>query len=701
MVPASQGPDKGEGPAVLSVAISYVKSGLSVIPILPAAECKDPEKGKEPAWKRLPKGANGRPCWKVYQSGLPQTDELHAWFEGEHHGIAVVAGRVSGGLEVIDVEGCDLFEQWRERVEAQRPGLVGRLTLVRTPRPGVHAYYRCAEVEGSKKLAQTKTRETLIESKGEGGYVLAPGSPGPCHPSGRTYEHWGGPALTAIPVVTAEERAVLLDTARSFDQSKKSSAPKGEKAGGSAPGIRLDEEEKIRRARAYVAKIEPAISGQGGHDKTFYTACKMVQSFGLTEEEAFEILRSDYNPRCQPPWSEKELRHKVEDACKDPGPKGYLLDQARGSPSANGRAPWGARPEDPEAVPAPVLVGMDSVQAKPVEWLWELWIPRGCVTVLDGDPGLGKSALALDLAARVSRGWAMPPRSGAETVEAGPSGGVLLLSAEDDLARTIRPRLDAAGADARRIDVLEAVRDGEEDRPPVLPWDLGLVEQYIRDKGIVLVVVDPLLAYLDSAINSHHDQEVRRCLHRLKLLAERTGVAIFVIRHLNKETGGPALYRGGGSIGIIGAARSALLVGRDPSHPDTRVLAMNKSNLGPTPASLTYGLEAAGGVARIAWGEETTLTADDILGHAGGPRKKSVVEQCAELLRENYAGKAISVKELTERCQAAGFSETSIKRARALVKAKAQKSGFEEEWMVFIPGGTGEGEEGQDGQVFP
>src|SRR5205807_2386168 len=104
----------------------------------------------------------------------------------------------------------------------------------------------------------------------------------------------------------------------------------------------------------------------------------------------------------------------------------------------------------------------------------------------------------------------------------------------------------------------EAVKTGEEESPPVLPWDLALVETTIVERGIVLVVVDPLTAYLPSEIDAHKDQDVRRCLHRLKLIAQRTGVAILVIRHLNKLTGGPSLYRGGGSIGIVGAARSAL-----------------------------------------------------------------------------------------------------------------------------------------------
>src|SRR5207248_773386 len=117
------------------------------------------------------------------------------------------------------------------------------------------------------------------------------------------------------------------------------------------------------------------------------------------------------------------------------------------------------------------------------------WIPLGCLSILDGDPGLGKSTLTLDLAARVSRGWAMPPLAGGELV--GHPRGVLLLTAEDDPARTVRPRLDAAGADAERIHFLAAVRTPGEDRPPVLPSDLDALQEAIQQYAVALVVVDP------------------------------------------------------------------------------------------------------------------------------------------------------------------------------------------------------------------
>src|SRR5262249_30457928 len=165
-------------------------------------------------------------------------------------------------------------------------------------------------------------------------------------------------------------------------------------------------------------------------------------------------------------------------------------------------------------------------------WLWGNWIPKGALTLLDGDPGLGKSTMTLDLAARVSRGWRMPPGGGAGGGVT--AGGGLLLGAGGGPHCTLRARRDAAGADVSRITLLAAIRAGRDERPPVLPWDLSLVESAIREKGITLVIIDPFLAFLDGALDAHKDQDVRRCLHQLKELAQRTGAAVLLVRHLNK-----------------------------------------------------------------------------------------------------------------------------------------------------------------------
>jgi hypothetical protein len=351
------------------------------------------------------------------------------------------------------------------------------------------------------------------------------------------------------------------------------------------------------------------------------------------------------------------------------------------------RGPKSTHKGDPadEAPRQPVIATLADLTAQPVHWFKRLWIPRAALTLLDGDPGLGKSTLTLDFAAQASRGQTNPLAIGA--IDAADPSDVLLLSAEDDLARTIRPRLDAAGADVRRVHALAAVRTGDEECPPVLPYDLALVEQMIRDRNIALVVVDPLMAFLPGEIDAHRDQDVRRCMHRLRLLAEATDAAIVLIRHLNKMGHAVAMYRGGGSIGITGAARSTLVVGRDPANPSIRILASVKSNLGPPPRSLTYSLEPVGDVAQIGWIGETDLGANDILGHEEPKAKRTTLDQCADAITELLGHGPKESEDLNAAMIAAGYSDSTIRRAKQKLKVRARKVGYGAEgpWLVRLP----------------
>src|SRR5262249_10255295 len=152
------------------------------------------------------------------------------------------------------------------------------------------------------------------------------------------------------------------------------------------------------------------------------------------------------------------------------------------------------------------------------------------------------------------------------------------------------------------------------------PRDLDRMADFITGHGVRLVVVDPLMAFLGADVDAHRDSDTRRCLRPLAKLADGLRVVILLIRHLNKASLQPSLYRGGSSIGITGATRSALIVGRDPHEPGRFVLASNKCNLCPRPLSLAYGIEGAGLASRLVWHGEVDLWPDQILGH-GLPAK--------------------------------------------------------------------------------
>ncbi len=192
-------------------AEEYVQSGLSVIPIR-----ADGSKSPLPI------------AWKKFQERRPSPYDVHQLFRGEV-GIAILGGKVSGNLEIIDFDRPELIDPWLELVREALPGTEARLSRIKTPKGGAHFYYRAPEIEGNQKLAMEPgvdetgkpANRVLIETRGEGGYVLAPGSPGPCHPTGRTYEYVSGPKLTEIQTLAVEERKALLEAARSFNKVPK------------------------------------------------------------------------------------------------------------------------------------------------------------------------------------------------------------------------------------------------------------------------------------------------------------------------------------------------------------------------------------------------------------------------------------------------------------------------------------------------
>ena len=289
--------------------------------------------------------------------------------------------------------------------------------------------------------------------------------------------------------------------------------------------------------------------------------------------------------------------------------------------------------------------------------------------MLDGDPGLGKSALTLDLAARVSAGLELPDGG-----RSGPAG-VVLLSAEDGLEDTIRPRLDAAGADTERIVALSMIGVGTgAERLVSLTQDLEAIEAAIRRVGAALVVIDPLMAFLTGKTDSHKDQDIRRALAPLAALAERTGAAVLLVRHLNKSAGGNALYRGGGSIGIIGAARAGLVVAPDPEDSERRILAANKHNLSRAAPSLLFRVEAApNGAARVEWGGASDLTAGDILKEPEDSKRASLLSDAKAFLLEELACGPMGAEVVKKDARGAGVSERTLKRAKSALGVKSKK----------------------------
>lgn len=388
-------------------------------------------------------------------------------------------------------------------------------------------------------------------------------------------------------------------------------------------------------------------------------------------------------------WGRPGSGEDAADYVAQGGTREALLELLRAAPA------WEPAREPAAAEPgAPVLIRVQDVRVERIEWLWRDRVPFAKLAVLDGDPGLGKSTLLLDVAARLTTGRPMP---GEETPTK--PRGVVLLSAEDGAGDTIRPRLEAAGADLRRVVILDAVRDAEgRPRPPRLPDDLGAVRAAVREVDAGLVVVDPLMAFLSGKHDSHRDQDVRGALRVVADLAQESGAAVVILRHLNKAGGSQAVYRGGGSIGIIGAARAGLLVAKDPADPGRRIVAVSKSNLGRdgipslayrTASATVHAEDGPVDTSRIEWeADPVDLSANDLLAAAAaaqdgedtGPRGEA-----AEFLRSLLADGPVAAKAVRKESEGAGLAWATVRRAADRLGIRRDKAGLKGGWFWTLP----------------
>jgi hypothetical protein len=345
--------------------------------------------------------------------------------------------------------------------------------------------------------------------------------------------------------------------------------------------------------------------------------------------------------------------------------------------------------------PGGVLVTLADVTAERVGWLWPGRLPAGKLVTLDGDPALGKSTLAITFAAHVSTGRAWPDGTPC------PVGDVVVLSAEDGMADTIRPRLDAAVGDPTRVHCLTGVRTVAEDgeittRPPTLA-DVVAIREVIQRTGALLLVVDVLMAYLPGKVDSHRDQDVRAVLHRVAEVAETTGCTVLLLRHLNKSGAGSPMYRGGGSIGIVGAARAGYIVAPDPDDDtgQVRVLACVKANLAAEPSSLTYRLESAPGshVARVVWGEASQHSAADLLRTGDPPEDRTERDDAVAFIFDYLTdhGGSVLARDVLVAGRQHGYSKMTMHRAADCLGVRKRKDGMRGPWYWHHPDDRPEG----------
>jgi hypothetical protein len=328
------------------------------------------------------------------------------------------------------------------------------------------------------------------------------------------------------------------------------------------------------------------------------------------------------------------------------------------------------------ALPEPLeTIDLSQVRTRPIDWLWRGYIPLRKLTILDGDPGLAKSTLMLDLASRGSIGGVAPTGE-----PLGDAFTTIYITVEDDAEDTILPRILKAGGDPSRFHVV---------RKLVLPAEIDRLEETATELKARLIVIDPLMAYLGDGVKTNDDHLVRRALEPLAEMAARLDAGVVAIRHLNKRVGDDAIYRGGGSIGFTGLARSVLAVGRDPDDHDRIILAPIKLNVARRPSSLAYRIEADGDYepAYIVWDGQSERTAEDLIGRtrdeaAGRSKTGELAHAIRELLKAN--GGSMPAGQACEALKMKGFdinSQDNLGRARAQAHVKSAKAGYADGWV--------------------
>lgn len=314
-----------------------------------------------------------------------------------------------------------------------------------------------------------------------------------------------------------------------------------------------------------------------------------------------------------------------------------------------------------------VLVTLADVQPETVRFLWPGRIPLGKLTICAGPPDAGKSYSLLDIGARVTRGAPLPDG------EEAPLGDVILLTAEDGLADTVRPRLDLLGADSRRFHALTMVREGQGERMFSLENDLPLLEGAIIERRAIFAVIDPLLAYTGRA-DSYKESEVRALLAPLAAMCERTGCAVTGVIHLNKRGGEHSpLNRITASLAFVAQARSVLLVAVDPEDESgqRRILAPVKMNLCAHPPSLAFHIGEDG----LAWDGPVNKSATDLLALPEDKAERGALADAEGFLRDLLADGPIEAREAQRQAREAGIMEPTLRRAKAALGIRSYREG--------------------------
>ena len=309
------------------------------------------------------------------------------------------------------------------------------------------------------------------------------------------------------------------------------------------------------------------------------------------------------------------------------------------------------------------LINMQDIEVEAISWLWYPFIPYGKVTIIQGDPGEGKTTLVLQIIARLTKGESIIDENKKPPIN------VIYQTAEDGLADTIKPRLLAANADCSKVLVID-----DKDIPLTMR-DVRL-EQAIAETSAKLVVLDPIQGFLGADVDMHRANEIRPIMKHISELAEKYKCAIILIGHMNKCSVGKSAYRGLGSIDFQAAARSVLIVGRIKDEPEIRVVCQTKSSLAPEAKAVAFRLSEENG---FEWVGEYDVSADDLLsGTAKGTKKQAAMDFLESLL----SGGQMSQTEIMELAERKSIAEKTLRNAKEALGIKSKRENNQWYWSL-------------------
>lgn len=521
-----------------------------------------------------------------------------------------------------------------------------------TPRGGRHFYFRAPDAIGLKPGA-SRIAPHVDHRTGAGSYIVAPPSIGENEAS----YCWEVPldcTVDLLPPAPDEVINLLTERPKQGHSTSRSNCVKNQKP-------------------------QPIPTGRRNAELT--REAGRLRRAGCEAPVIATALQAINQQRCLPPLGDSEVASIANSVSR------YSVNGRSGGVSSVSEA---------------VTHRLCDVQPEQLQWLWPSRIPLGKLTLLAGDPGLGKSLVTCDLAARVSRGAAWPD----ELARQQPVGSVLMFNCEDGLADTIRPRLEHAGADLTKIVAIEGVKVFDPDtgatrqRGFSLASDMPrLADELAKLTDCRLVVIDPVSAYLGDA-DSHKNADVRALLAPLAELAEKHRVAIVMVNHLSKSGGAKSIYRAMGSVGFIAAARAAWHVAKDPDDDKRRLILPAKMNLAPDPTGLAFRIESGA----VHWeAAPVEMTADELLVREAETKPNARAtqrDQAALWLRELLKDGPVPSKQVLADGREHGFGEKLLRSVLETIGGTPQKRGMEGSWFWSLP--TEGGAEVADwSKVFP